>query len=71
MLFAFLPAALGVGYWALLRAYMIAQTVGVTSHVPAGAGVLADDQRVARLQHERRLQDRFNRPELECNLPRR
>ena len=40
VLFAFVPAALGVGYWALLRAYMIAQTVGMTSHVPAGAGVL-------------------------------
>lgn len=40
VLFAFVPVALGLGYWAVLRAYMIAQVVGVTSHVPAGAGVL-------------------------------
>jgi phosphatidylglycerol lysyltransferase len=38
VLYAFLPA--GIGYWPLLRAYMIAQTVGVTSHVPGGVGVL-------------------------------
>ena len=40
VLFAFIPSALGVGYWMLMRAFMIAQTVGVTSHVPGGAGVL-------------------------------
>ncbi len=40
VLFAFVPAALGLGFWSVLRAYMIAQVIGVTSHVPAGAGVL-------------------------------
>lgn len=40
VLYAFLPDALGIGYWSLLRAYMIAQIAGVTSHVPGGAGVL-------------------------------
>lgn len=40
VLFAFVPASLGVGYWTLMRAFMMAQTVGVASHVPGGAGVL-------------------------------
>ncbi len=40
VLFAFLPASLGIGFWSLLRAYMIAQAVGAMSHVPAAAGVL-------------------------------
>ena len=40
VLFAFVPVAIGVGYWTLLRAFIIAQTVAVTSHVPGGAGVL-------------------------------
>jgi phosphatidylglycerol lysyltransferase len=40
VLFAVLPAASGIGYGELLRAYLVAQTVGMASHVPGGAGVL-------------------------------
>ncbi|MDB4906789.1 MAG: putative rane protein [Gemmatimonadetes bacterium] len=40
VLFVFLPPTLGIAFSTLLRGYMIAQLVGVTSHVPAGAGVL-------------------------------
>lgn len=39
VLFALLPPASGLGFLALLRIYLIAQTVGVASHVPGGAGV--------------------------------
>jgi phosphatidylglycerol lysyltransferase len=38
-LFAFMPASPGLTLGVVLGAYMIAQTVAVTSHVPAGAGV--------------------------------
>jgi uncharacterized membrane protein YbhN (UPF0104 family) len=40
VLYALMPAALGIGYWRLIRAYVLAQAVGMSSHVPAGAGVL-------------------------------
>jgi phosphatidylglycerol lysyltransferase len=39
VLFAVLPSSAGVGYGALLRAYLVAQTAGMVSHVPGGAGV--------------------------------
>jgi phosphatidylglycerol lysyltransferase len=39
VLFAFVPASVGVGYAELLRAFLIGQTVGVASHIPGGAGV--------------------------------
>ena len=39
VLFAVLPTAAGLGFAALLRAYLIAQTVAMLSHVPGGAGV--------------------------------
>ena len=39
VLYAFLPAHTGLTFGLVLGAYMIAQTAGVTSHVPAGAGV--------------------------------
>jgi uncharacterized membrane protein YbhN (UPF0104 family) len=39
VLFALLPATAGIGYVDLLRAYLVAQVVGVASHVPGGAGV--------------------------------
>ena len=39
VLFAVLPSAAGIGFAELLRAYLIAQTVGMASHVPGGAGV--------------------------------
>ena len=39
VLFALLPASAGIGYGEMLRAYLIAQTVGVASHIPGGAGV--------------------------------
>ncbi len=39
VLFAFMPSAAGLGVGAVLSAYVIAQTVAVTSHIPAGAGV--------------------------------
>ncbi len=39
VLFAVLPDMPGVGFAALLRAYVVAQVAGVSSHVPAGAGV--------------------------------
>jgi phosphatidylglycerol lysyltransferase len=40
VLFAVLPAAAGVEYGALLRAYLVAQTLAMASHVPGGVGVL-------------------------------
>jgi uncharacterized membrane protein YbhN (UPF0104 family) len=39
VLFALLPPGAGIGYGELLRVYLIAQTVGVASHIPGGAGV--------------------------------
>ncbi|MDB4877028.1 MAG: hypothetical protein JWM41_3474 [Gemmatimonadetes bacterium] len=39
VLFVLLPASSAIAYGSLLRAYMVAQMAGVTSHVPAGAGV--------------------------------
>jgi uncharacterized membrane protein YbhN (UPF0104 family) len=39
VLFAVLPAAAGLHYGAMLRTYLVAQTVGMASHVPGGAGV--------------------------------
>lgn len=39
VLFAVLPSSLGFEYGALLRAYLVAQTAGMASHVPGGAGV--------------------------------
>jgi len=39
VLFAVLPSTLGIEYGALLRAYLVAQTAGMVSHVPGGAGV--------------------------------
>lgn len=39
VLFAVLPAGLPLSYAELLRAYLLAQTVGIASHVPGGAGV--------------------------------
>jgi Predicted integral membrane protein len=39
VLFAVLPSAAGLGFGELLRVYLIAQTVGMLSHVPGGAGV--------------------------------
>jgi hypothetical protein len=39
ILFVVLPPALGIGYATVLRVYLVAQTVGVISHVPGGAGV--------------------------------
>jgi uncharacterized membrane protein YbhN (UPF0104 family) len=39
ILFFVLPPALGIGYGTALRVYLVAQTVGVLSHVPGGVGV--------------------------------
>ncbi|HEX5438306.1 MAG TPA: phospholipase D-like domain-containing protein [Gemmatimonadaceae bacterium] len=39
VLFALLPAGLSLSYAELLRAYLVAQVVGMASHVPGGAGV--------------------------------
>ena len=39
VLYAFMPRHAGLTLGLVLGAYMIAQTAGVTSHVPAGAGV--------------------------------
>ena len=39
VLYAFMPTHAGLTLGLVLGAYMIAQTAGVTSHVPAGAGV--------------------------------
>ena len=39
VLFVLLPAAAGLSYLAFLSIYLIAQTAGVVSHVPAGFGV--------------------------------
>lgn len=39
VLFAVLPDAAGLGFAELLRVYLIAQTVGMLSHVPGGVGV--------------------------------
>jgi uncharacterized membrane protein YbhN (UPF0104 family) len=39
VLFAVLPAAAGLEYGPLMRAYLVAQTAGMASHVPGGAGV--------------------------------
>jgi phosphatidylglycerol lysyltransferase len=39
VLFALLPPGAGIAYGELLRVYLIAQTVGVASHIPGGAGV--------------------------------
>jgi uncharacterized membrane protein YbhN (UPF0104 family) len=39
ILYAVLPSSLGIGYGTALRVYLVAQTVGVISHVPGGAGV--------------------------------
>lgn len=39
VLFAVMPVAAAVSYGPLLRAYLVAQTLGVASHVPGGAGV--------------------------------
>lgn len=40
VLFVFLASPSSVSFPAFLKAYVLAQTVAVTSHVPAGAGVL-------------------------------
>lgn len=40
VLFAMLPASAGVDYGSLLRAYLVAQTLAMASHVPGGVGVL-------------------------------
>ena len=39
VLFALLPVGLSLSYIALLKAYLVAQMVGMASHVPGGAGV--------------------------------
>jgi phosphatidylglycerol lysyltransferase len=39
VLYAFVPPSVGVGYAELLRAYLVAQTIGVASHIPGGVGV--------------------------------
>ncbi len=39
VLFVLLPATAAIGYFAFLAIYLIAQTVGVVSHVPGGIGV--------------------------------
>ena len=39
VLFAFLPAGINLGYFAFVRAYLMAQTAGMVSHVPGGLGV--------------------------------
>lgn len=39
VLFAVLPSTAGIEYGTLLRAYLVAQTAGMASHVPGGAGV--------------------------------
>jgi uncharacterized membrane protein YbhN (UPF0104 family) len=39
VLFALLPPGTALGYGELLRVYLVAQTIGVASHVPGGAGV--------------------------------
>lgn len=39
VLFAFIPVSTGIGAGELLRVYLVAQTVGMLSHVPGGAGV--------------------------------
>ena len=40
VLWMFLPASLGIRFWVLMRTYLVAQTAGVTSHVPGGVGVM-------------------------------
>ena len=40
VLWLFLPASLGIRFWVLMRTYLVAQTAGVTSHVPGGVGVM-------------------------------
>ena len=40
VLYAFMPSSMGLRYTAVVSGYIIAQLVAVTSHVPAGAGVL-------------------------------
>ena len=39
VLYALLPASAGLGYVELLRVYLVAQTAGMASHIPGGAGV--------------------------------
>jgi len=39
VLFAVLPAGLPIAYLEFLRAYLAAQTLGMVSHIPGGAGV--------------------------------
>jgi uncharacterized membrane protein YbhN (UPF0104 family) len=39
VLYALLPPAAGLDYASLVRVYLVAQTVGMASHVPGGAGV--------------------------------
>ncbi|MEO7455887.1 MAG: hypothetical protein ABIY52_06470 [Gemmatimonadaceae bacterium] len=39
VLYVFLPSDTHIPIWGFMRTYIVAQTVGVTSHVPAGAGV--------------------------------
>lgn len=39
LLYVLLPTALPLKYAAFLRAYLVAQTAGVVSHVPGGVGV--------------------------------
>ena len=39
VLYAFMTVPVGLGVWSFLPIYVIAQTIGVVSHVPAGAGV--------------------------------
>jgi uncharacterized membrane protein YbhN (UPF0104 family) len=39
VLFAVLPPSAGIGYGELLRVYLIAQALGVASHIPGGVGV--------------------------------
>jgi uncharacterized membrane protein YbhN (UPF0104 family) len=40
VLYVYMPTHAGLTFGVVLSAYMIAQTAGVTSHVPAGTGVL-------------------------------
>lgn len=39
VLYAVLPPSAGLHYGSMLRVYLVAQTVGMASHVPGGAGV--------------------------------
>jgi phosphatidylglycerol lysyltransferase len=39
VLYAFMPTSAGLSVATVLSAYLIAQTVAVTSHIPAGAGI--------------------------------